>query len=97
MVAEVACAGPAGLGPPLNSGVWTAPPRKNGTSALATSAGVWNRLFGSLAIILATTAASSAGTSERIRFSGLASIEWCACSSSYRLGASNGGWPASRQ
>ncbi len=33
-----------------------------------------------------STAASSQSTSGRTRFSGLASIEWCACKSSYRLG-----------
>src|SRR5271157_1342022 len=51
---------------------------KNGTNSLATSPGVWNRRSGSLASILATTAASSAGTSGRMNFKGLASIEWCA-------------------
>ena len=40
---------------------------KNGVSAWATSPGVWNRRAGSLAIILATRAASSAGTSGRNR------------------------------
>ena len=48
---------------------------KNGVSAWATSFGVWNRRSGSLAIILATSAASSTGTSGRTRFSGVASIE----------------------
>ena len=52
--------------------------RKNGVSALATSPGVWNRASGSFAIILATSAASSAGTSGRTRLRGVASIEWCA-------------------
>ena len=42
-----------------------APGLKNGVSALATSPGVWNRRSGSLAIILATSAASSTGTSGR--------------------------------
>ena len=50
-------------GGPLNA---TSPFLKNGVSASATSPGVWNRRAGSLAIILATRAASSAGTSGRI-------------------------------
>ena len=53
----------------------TFPFLKNGVSACATSPGVWNRRPGSFAIILATTAASSTGTSGRTRFSGPASIE----------------------
>ena len=51
------------------------PALKKGTRALATSAGVWYRFSGALAIILATTAASSAGTSGRRRSRGLASPE----------------------
>ena len=51
---------------------------KNGVNAWATSFGSWKRRSGSLAIILATRAASSTGTSGRARFSGIASIEWCA-------------------
>ena len=48
---------------------------KNGMSAVATSPGVSNLRAGSLAIILATSAASSVGTSGRTRFSGSASRE----------------------
>ena len=53
----------------------TLPFLKNGVSALATSPGVWNRRAGSFAIILATRAANSAGTSGRTKFSGSASLE----------------------
>ena len=48
-----------------------APDLKYGSNARATSPGVWNRLSGSFAIILATRAASSTGTSGRTRFSGV--------------------------
>ncbi len=62
------------------SGVWKArsPFLKNGANAWTTSFACWKRRSGSLAIILATSAASSTGTSGRFRFSGIASIEWCA-------------------
>ena len=71
--AEAACPtrGISGVG--LDPGF--APGLKNGTSALDTSAGVWTRRSGSLAIILPTSAASSTGTSGRARFSGMASLE----------------------
>ena len=48
---------------------------KTGVRAWATSPGVWNRLPGSLAIILATSAANSDETSGRTRLSGSASRE----------------------
>ena len=51
------------------------PVLKNSLSPWAISFGSWNRRSGSLAIIFATSAASSAGTSGRTRFSGVASIE----------------------
>ncbi len=48
---------------------------KNGVSASATSVGSWNRWARSLAIILATRAASSVGTSVRTSLSSVASVD----------------------
>ena len=61
---------------------------KNGVRARATSLGSWKRCFGSLAIILATTAASSTDTSGLARCSGVASAEWCAggCRTGWHVG-----------
>src|SRR5262245_54519356 len=69
---------------------------KNGARILAISAGVWNRRPGSLAIILATSEASSAGTSGRTRCKGLASIERWDWRTSRTFGAWNGGAPERR-
>ena len=57
------------------------PGLKNGASAWATPAGVWNRRAGSFAIIVATTPANSAGTSDRTRSSG--SAVDCRCAGIY--------------
>ncbi len=89
-----ATGGTAGGGSGIGAGC--VPGLKNFVSACATSPGVWNRFAGSLAIIFATSAASSVGTSGRTRLSGWASIEWWAWSSSYRLVARNGARPLRR-
>ena len=69
----------------------------NGTKARAASTGVWKRRAGSLAIIRATTAASSAGVPARDRWRGVASVDTWAWRMSKKLFPGNGGAPVSRK
>lgn len=68
----------------------------NGRSACAASAGVWNRFAGSLAIILATTAANSPGTAGWTRLSEVASAKRCRSITAISVPPPNGGRPLSR-
>jgi len=68
VVEGVGVAGPGGepsAAAAAGTGFGAAPGLTNGARAAATSAGVWKRSAGSLAIIRATTSASTAGTSGR--------------------------------
>ena len=69
---------------------------EEGREGLGTSFGVWNRRAGSLASILATSAASSAGTSGRIRFSGSRLPRNVCLVNIVKIFARNGGRPVSR-